>query len=99
MKSPTWDAASLKAKREKDGLSAEKLANILGASKENIYKWESGTKPHSKGMDRKIQAYINGIKPEQMKVDKTNGAIKNDYKEKYYTLLEKYTALLEQKST
>lgn len=95
VKTPTWDAASLKAKREKDGLSAEKLANILGASKENIYKWESGTVPHNKAMQKKIGDYINGVQPE-MKVVKTNGHT-DDFKEKYYTLLEKYTALLERK--
>lgn len=97
VKTPTWDAASLKAKREKDGLSAEKLANILGASKENIYKWESGTVPNSKAMVKKVQDYLNGFEPKQ-KPAKTNGVVKkDDFKEKYYTLLEKYTALLEKK--
>lgn len=97
----------LKEKREKDGLSAQQLANMLGATKESIYKWESGTRPQSKGMNRKIQNYLNSTIPvtdktprKKYEYSKTNGTVHTgDYKEKYYTLLEKYTALLEQKST
>lgn len=89
-----WDAKQLKEKREADGLSAEKLANILGTTKENIYKWESGTKPMQNGMFQKVQDYINGTQ----KSVKVNGTVKEDYKEKYFVLLEKYTALLEKRN-
>lgn len=97
-----WDAKQLKEKREADGLSAEKLANILGTTKENIYKRESGTKPMQNGMYKKVEEYLNGVKPQPKKIllSETNGTIKDyinqDYKEKYFVLLEKYTALLEQ---
>lgn len=100
-----WDAKQLKEKRAADRLSAEKLAKMLGATKESIYKWESGTKPQSKGMNRKIQNYLNGAMPvngaaetPRKKYTKSNGTVKeNDFKEKYYNLLEKYTILLEKK--
>lgn len=100
MKTPiatTWTGAEFKAKRKLDGHSAEKLAKLLGTSKENVYKWEGTTKPQTKAMIKKVQDYINGVEPKQKAPKPTNGAVhKDDYKEKYYTLLEKYTALLEQ---
>lgn len=96
-----WDAKQLKEKRAADKISASQLAELLGrgASKENVYKWENGVvRPSSEGMSKKIQNYINGVKPKQKAPKPTNGAVhKDDFKEKYYTLLEKYTALLENK--
>lgn len=95
-----WDAKQLKEKRAADRLSAEKLAKLLGTTKENIYKWETGTKPMQNGMYKKVQDYIKGVQPEPKKtvLPETNGTVKeNDFKEKYYNLLEKYTILLENK--
>lgn len=97
MKTPIWTGAQLKAKRDQDKLSAEKLGKMMGTSKENIYKWEGVTKPHSKAMIKKVQDYINGVQPKQKAPKPTNGTLnKDEYREKYYALLEKYTILLEQ---
>lgn len=85
------EGKKLREKRESQRLSAADLAEIFGATKENVYKWETGTKPMSKVMRKKVLDYIND------KVS-VNGTVPyEDYKTKYYTLLEKYTALLEKK--
>lgn len=87
---------AFKAKREKDKLSAQKLADRLGTTRENVYKWETGTVPQSKAMQKKVLAYING--EEVQPKTSSNGTVPHeDFKQKYYTLLEKYTALLEKK--
>lgn len=100
--------AAFKAKRKADKLSAQKLADKLGTTRENVYKWEGGTVPKSKAMQKKVRDYINGApiaekKPGVKKVkpkvsSSSNGTVPHeDFREKYYTLLEKYTALLEKK--
>lgn len=99
--------AAFKAKREKDDLSAQELANRLGATRASVYKWETGVIPRRKSLQKKIKDYINGVNfPEKKpgvkkvkpKVLSSNGTVPHeDFREKYYTLLEKYTALLEKK--
>lgn len=37
----------IRQKRERDGLSAEELADLLGVKKANLYKWEKGHRPHN----------------------------------------------------
>lgn len=95
-----WDAKQLKEKRAADKISASQLAELLGrgASKENVYKWENGVvRPSSEGMSKKIQNYINGVKPKQKSVTeksvKTNGVLREDYKEKYFVALEELVSL------
>lgn len=39
------DGNKLREKRKKLGLSAEKLASLLGVTQESLYKWEKGTQP------------------------------------------------------
>lgn len=39
------DGKKLREKRKSLGLSAEKLASLLGVTQESLYKWEKGTQP------------------------------------------------------
>lgn len=83
----------LRAKRESLRLSAAKLATILKTTKENIYKWEGGTKPSKHEDMINIENWMNGV-PEIVKdIPRASNGI--DWQKKYYDLLEKYTAVLE----
>lgn len=46
--------------RKKRGLSAEKLAEVLGTSKDNIYKWEKGHRPQSGEAYQKVENWLGG---------------------------------------
>lgn len=50
----------IRDKRKKLGLSAEELAEILGVSKDNIYKWEKGHKPGSGDNYLKVENWLSG---------------------------------------
>jgi transcriptional regulator with XRE-family HTH domain len=49
----------IKAKRDEEDISAEKLAKILGVTKENIYKWERGSKPSDPQVYNRITNWLN----------------------------------------
>lgn len=88
-----WTGQQLRHTRESLELSAQDLGVILGTSRENIYKWEGGTKPRSKAQMAKVTKWLKDSMS-------TNGTVKpaqdtSDYKEKYFSLLEKYNSLLE----
>lgn len=50
----------IKRKRKAAGLSAEALADLIGVSKDNLYKWEKGTKPSDPEDYLKITAWLSG---------------------------------------
>lgn len=86
----------IREKRESLRMSAATLAAILKTTKENVYKWEGGTKPSKHEDVISIESWLNG-QPETIR--ESNGV---DWKVKYeglqmehYELLKKYTALLE----
>lgn len=79
-----FDGKQLREKRESLRLSAQQLATILKTTKENIYKWEGGTKPSKHEDMISIENWLNGSRVEN-----------NDWQKKYYDLVEKYIALLE----
>lgn len=90
-----FSGKQIRDKRKSLGLSAEKLSKILKVSRENIYKWEGGTLPRNPEEFMRVQSWLGDV-PEEPKTktvkSESNGI---DYKEKYYSLLEKYNALLE----
>lgn len=51
----------IKDKRKAERLSAEDLALKLGLKKENIYKWEKGSKPSDPEDYTKINAWLNNL--------------------------------------
>jgi predicted transcriptional regulator len=99
------DGKKIREKRERLKWTAEKLADHLGVGRPNIYKWEEGVKPSDPEVYAKLKRWMNRkeapAESETMKVEdkpvktvKSNG-IAIDYKEKYFSLLEKYNSLLE----
>lgn len=103
------DGKAIRDKREKLELSAPQLAELIGVTAGKIYKWEGGAaSPNSKADYKRITDFLKGIinheklnnilNPTKKKaILKSNGVVKDDFKEKYYALLEKYTLLLENK--
>lgn len=51
-------ANDIKTKRKAEKLTAEGLAERIGVSKDNIYKWEKGTKPSDPEDYQKIMAWL-----------------------------------------
>lgn len=51
----------IKAKRQKERLSAEDLARKLGLKKENIYKWERGSTPSNPEDYKIITDWLNNL--------------------------------------
>lgn len=49
---------AIRAKRKSLHLSAEALAELLGVKKENIYKWERGTRPSDPDIYLKIETWL-----------------------------------------
>lgn len=97
-----YDTKKIREKREAKGISGEVLAKQFGMSKESFYKMETeGHKPRDKKVRAKLQEWLGyDIFTQRRKKKvavKTNGIVKDDFKEKYYALLEKYTLLLENK--
>lgn len=102
------DGKAIRQKRMNQALSASQLAKLIGVTDGKIYKWEEGTTPRTHGDYKKITNWLNGIgpvvaqhKPVQVKkvIKPTNGTVPSeDFKKKYYDLLEKYTALLEKQN-
>jgi transcriptional regulator with XRE-family HTH domain len=52
-------ADRIKKMRKKEEISAEKLAKKIGVSKENIYKWEGGSKPSDPEAFARLTAWLN----------------------------------------
>lgn len=79
----------IRQKRKKLGLSADQLSELLGISKDKIYKWETGTKPSDAVELLKVQAWLSTeleiVPREKMEIAPTE----DPYKEKYIALLEK----------
>lgn len=50
----------IKGKRKELKLSAEELATLIGVSKDNIYKWEKGTRPSNPEDYIKLTNWLNG---------------------------------------
>lgn len=85
------DGHAIREKRMNERLSASQLAKKIGVTNGKIYKWEGGTRPQTVEDYKIITDWLNDkvIKP-------SNGTVPSeDYKKKYYDLLEKYIALLE----
>lgn len=69
--------------------SAIRTAKFFKTKPGNIYKWEDGVTPGDPELYNKVNAWVN-----------SNGIVKphediSDYREKYFSLLEKYNQLLE----
>lgn len=94
------DGKAIREKREKLKLSAPQLAKLIGVTNGKIYKWEAGgTMPNTTADYKKITNWLNGTTVKVQKVIKpSNGVPSEDWKKKYYDLLEKYTALLEKQN-
>lgn len=88
----------IRLKRKSQGLSAEGLSNLLGISKDKIYKWESGTKPSDAEELLKIQKWLaeklENVPHESSKLEfnEEPPAYLTNYREKYIALLEKENA-------
>lgn len=50
----------LKRKRKQQKLSAQQLADLLSVGKENVYKWEKGTKITDPEQYRRVDNWVNG---------------------------------------
>lgn len=79
----------LKDKRLSVKWSTVRTAKYFKTKPGNIYKWEQGKTPRDPELYNKVDAWVN-----------SNGIVKphedvSDYREKYFSLLEKYTLLLE----
>lgn len=96
------DGKAILKKRTDLELSASQLAELIGVTNGKIYKWEGGTKPQTEKDYKRITDWLNGVNvPAKKKntvqvIKPSNGT--EDYKKKYYELLEKYTALLEKQN-
>jgi phage repressor protein C with HTH and peptisase S24 domain len=69
----------LKEFRKKKKIKMPAIAAATGISKENLYKWEKGTKPSDFGLYNKLVEYLNEMEnvPDQVSEDpKLNGAQK-----------------------
>lgn len=96
-----FNGKKIRDKRLNLGISADQLAKELGCGIKaiNIYKWEKGHRPHKIDQRKKITEWLaKDIINDQPII--TNGIVKedpvpSDYKEKFYSLLEKYNELLE----
>lgn len=80
-----------KAKRLSLKWSVQRTAKYFKTKPGNIYKWEEGVTPKDPELFHTIDMWVG---------NKTNGVVKphediSDYREKYFSLLEKYTLLLE----
>jgi transcriptional regulator with XRE-family HTH domain len=75
----------IKAKRKNDGLSAEALANLIGVSMDNIYKWEKGTRISNPEDYEKIKAWLSGNLETIPKKEKPGSV---DYQAKFYDAYE-----------
>lgn len=84
----------IKRKRKALGLSAEALARRIGVSKDNIYKWEKGTKPSDAKDYLKITRWLEG---EIEIVPKTEKPGSENYQaDRIKELEEKYIRKLEE---
>lgn len=94
-----YDTKKIREKREALGISGEDLAKQFGMGKESLYKMElDGHKPRNSKVRKKIKDWLGeDVFIKRITPRKTNGIVKDDFKEKYYALLEKYTLLLENK--
>lgn len=93
------DGKAIREKREMLKLSAPQLAKLIGVTNGKIYKWEAGsTIPNTKADYNKITNWLNGVKVQKV-IKPSNGVPSEDWKKKYYDLLEKYTALLEKQNS
>ncbi len=55
----------IKAKRQKQDISAQQLADYIGVKVFNVYKWENGSKPSDPDVYQKLKDWLNlesGIK-------------------------------------
>lgn len=74
----------IREKRERLGLTVEKLANQLKISKDNLYKWEKGTKITDVEAYRKLESWlieIENVPPENGNV--SSNAPMSDFKADY----------------
>lgn len=71
----------IRNRRLQEGLSAQKLANKLGLKKENIYKWEGGSKPQDPEEFRIVENWLNNVEavPNGSKEDQTPSGVESRY--------------------
>jgi transcriptional regulator with XRE-family HTH domain len=85
----------IKAKRKLERISAEDLAVKLGLKKENIYKWERGSKPSDPEDFHKINMWLQGItRSENVPHENILNSKTSDH-DKYVALLESTNRTLE----
>lgn len=82
----------IKRKRKASRMSAEALATLLKVSKENIYKWEKGTRPNNAEDYLKVENWLNGKLENVPQKTVSSGNIEKDSDsnkdDKYLKLLE-----------
>lgn len=55
-----FDGKQIRDKRRALGLSVEKLASMLGVSKDNLFKWEKGHRPREQQDYIKMESWLGG---------------------------------------
>lgn len=87
------EGARIKEKRDSQDLSAEKLALKLGVTKENIYKWERGSKPSDPDQLAALMKWLNDLENGTNKM--ADGTAKHEAKpDLLATLMETMTQLM-----
>lgn len=56
-----FTGADIRSKRKQLGLTVEELADLLKVSKDNLYKWEKGTRPTRPEDFLAIENWLNGL--------------------------------------
>lgn len=87
----------LKQKRKSAGLSAEALAKLLSVKKDNIYKWEKGTRPTDPEDFLKVSNWVAGkieIVPHGTERKPTEATLMERILEKQNSLIEVQNLLL-----
>lgn len=79
----------IKLKRSQEGLSAAKVAKLLGTNKENVYKWENGSTPSDPEVYNKIVKWLETV-PQGTPVFGivSEGSLDAEYIHKYIKSLE-----------
>lgn len=84
----------IKSRRKAEKLSAEALAEKLRVSKDNIYKWEKGTKPSDPEDYVKIKAWLDSKLEEIPNIPIEKPVNNFDYQQAYVEELKEKTEML-----
>ena len=85
-------ATRIKTKRQQQRISAEYLAQMLNVTKENIYKWERGSKPSDPEVYNRLMKWLG---ESEIGINQAQPATDPDLTAKYIKLLERELEFLQ----